>query len=175
MWVSLVPAAAGQSLGEVGGPEQRGLESSTISEHGLGNVWKVVGAVGIHLEFYGENMKYDDSFLAHHGVSNLLFDQTYQAADSVLDRLPAHRRNLFEEEHRKLSKDSSSAFQTVPTILTLCQINLDEFPTITTSGICSSSCLILIDSQKAFACDSIIKIFQWCSDHKPVLDEFVVF
>jgi hypothetical protein len=92
-------------------------------------------------------MKYDDSFLAHHGISNLLFDQTYQAADSVLDRLPAHRRNLFEEEHRKLSKDSSSAFQLFP--LLTCQINLDEFPTIT-SGICSS-CLILFDSQKAFA------------------------
>ena len=56
VWVSLVPAAAGQSLGEVGGPEQRGLESSMISEHGFGNVWKVVGAGGIHLEFYGENL-----------------------------------------------------------------------------------------------------------------------
>ena len=47
-------------------------------------------------------------------------------------------------------------------LLTLCQINLDEFPTITTSGICSS-CLILIDSQKAFAlwfhCQDISVVF----------------
>ena len=67
------------------------------------------------MDFYGENLKYDESCVADSGVSNLLFDQTHEAADSVLDRLPAHRRNLFEEEHRKLSKDSSSAFQIVPT------------------------------------------------------------
>lgn len=30
-----------------------------------------------------------------------------QAADTVLDRLPAHRRNLFEDEYRKLCKDGT--------------------------------------------------------------------
>lgn len=43
--------------------------------------------------------------------------QNREAADSVLDRLPAHRRNLFEEEHRKLSKDTPAAELRVPSPL----------------------------------------------------------
>ena len=124
-WVPLVPAA-GQSLGEVGAPEQRGLQNSTISR-------KIRKVVGIHLEFYGDNMRCMNICIYIYKYIYIYIIILYiyiiwhrwwffrgaswhfkaslrgatQAADSVLDRLPAHRRNLFEEEQRKLSKDSS--------------------------------------------------------------------
>ena len=106
------------------------------------------------------------------------FDQTHEAADSVLDRLPAHRRNLFEEEHRKLSKDSSSAFQIVPTThpssIQLRQVSYHSY-TWDLFVIMSDIDWLRLIARGHLLCDSTIRIFRWCSDHQPVLGEFVVF